>query len=175
MELNNTLSIRVFHKLETNDRRNHYIAKPHPTPKYLPLLHNPPSPYLYTILPPPPPTLNTILSPLSPTPLLPPLPSTPPTSPLPSTPPPPPRYTNTNPISHGTQYLSSTQAPHTLIITGHTLAIILPTLPHLSLNVAGTSAIETLRDPPTRPTAVTQGSHHQLAILKKFNTYIIKI
>ena len=90
MELNNTLSIRVFHKLETNDRRNHYIAKPHPTPKYLLLLHSPPSPHLYTILPPPPPTLNTIFSPLLRTPLLPPLPSTPPTSPLPSMPPPPP-------------------------------------------------------------------------------------
>ena len=65
--------------------------------------------------------------------------------------------------------ISPTQTPHTLNDTDHSL-IILPTLPNLSPNVAGASAGGTLRDSPTRPTAETQGSHHHLVILKKFNT-----
>ena len=64
--------------------------------------------------------------------------------------------------------LSLTQTPHTLNDTDHSLAIILPTLPHLSPNVAGALAIGTLGDSPTGSTAET--SHHHLAILKKFNT-----
>ena len=76
-------------------------------------------------------------------------------------------HTNTNPIPYGTQHLSPTQTPHTFNVTGHSLAIILPTLPHLSPNAAGTLAIWTLWECPTRPTAVTQGSHHHLAILKR--------
>ena len=72
-------------------------------------------------------------------------------------------------MPHGTQHLSPTQTMHTLNDTDHSLVIILPTLPHLSPNVAGASAIGTLGDSPTRPTAETQGSHHHLAILKKFN------
>ena len=65
--------------------------------------------------------------------------------------------------------VSPTQTPHTLNDTDHSL-IILPTLPNLSPNVAGVSAVGTLGDSPTRPTAETQGSQHHLVILKKFNT-----
>ena len=38
------------------------------------------------------------------------------------------------------------------------------------MNVAGTSAIRTLGDSPTKPAAVNQGNHRHLAILKKFIT-----
>ena len=65
--------------------------------------------------------------------------------------------------------ISPTQTPHTFNDNDHSLVTIIPTLPHLSPNVAGASAIRTLGDSPTRPTAETQGSHHHLAILKKFN------
>ena len=51
--------------------------------------------------------------------------------------------------------ISPTQTPHTLNDTDHSL-IILPTLPNLSPNVAGASAVGTLGDSPTRPTAETQ-------------------
>ena len=62
--------------------------------------------------------------------------------------------------------MSPTQALHTLNIIDDTLVIILPTLPHLSLYIAGTPAIRTLGDSPTKPTAGTQGSHYHLGILK---------
>ena len=60
--------------------------------------------------------------------------------------------------------------PPRLHTPSHSLVIILSTLSHFSPNVAGASAIGTLGDSPTRPTAETQVSHHHLAILKKFNT-----
>ena len=77
-------------------------------------------------------------------------------------------HTNTNLIPHGTRNLSPAQTLHSLNVSNYSLDIIFPTLSHLSPNVAGTSAIETLGEYPTMSTAATQGSHHHLA--KKFNT-----
>ena len=51
--------------------------------------------------------------------------------------------------------ISLTQALHTLNISDHILAIIHPTLPHLSPYIAETAAIGTLSDSPARPKAAT--------------------
>ena len=52
-------------------------------------------------------------------------------------------------------YLSH-QTPHTLNDTDHSLVIILPTVPHLSPNVAEASAIGALVESPTRSIVETQ-------------------